>query len=98
MALKPLSRRYFDSVWNCDRSSVIAGAMAAMGMRSFRPSTSAALGPAVGGWARDTYGGFVGLFLVCAATAGIMLMATWFMKPPVHRRLREPTGLQGEAA
>jgi hypothetical protein len=25
-------------------------------------------------------------------------MATWFMKPPVHRRLPEPTGLQGEAA
>ncbi len=61
-------------------------------------STSAALGPAVGTWARDTDGGFVGLFLVCAATAGIMLMATWFMKPPVHRRLPVPTGLQGEAA
>jgi len=61
-------------------------------------STSAALGPAVGGWARDTYGGFVGLFLVCAATAGVMLAATWFMKPPVYRRLPEPTALQGEAA
>ena len=61
-------------------------------------STSAALGPAVGGWARDTFGGFVGLFLVCAATAGIMLVATWFMKPPVYRRLSPEAVLQGEAA
>jgi len=61
-------------------------------------STSAALGPAVGGWARDTFGGFVGLFLICAATAGIMLVATWFMKPPVYRRLPQEAVLQGEAA
>ena len=61
-------------------------------------STSAALGPAVGGWARDTFGGFVGLFLVCAATAGVMLVATWFMKPPIYRRQAAGAVLQGEAA
>jgi len=61
-------------------------------------STSAALGPAVGGWARDTFGGFVGLFLLCGATAAIMLAATWFMKPPVFRRPTAEAGLQREAA
>jgi len=61
-------------------------------------STSAALGPAFGGWARDTFGGFVGLFLFCAATAGIMLAATWFMRPPVLPGPREDPALQGEAA
>jgi MFS family permease len=61
-------------------------------------STSAALGPAFGGWARDTFGGFVGLFLVCAATAAIMFLATWFMRPPALQPDPEAAPLQGETA
>jgi MFS family permease len=45
-------------------------------------STSAALGPAVGGWARDTFGGFTVLFLLCTVATLIMLAATCFMTPP----------------
>jgi MFS family permease len=61
-------------------------------------STSAALGPAVGGWARDAFGGFVGLFMVCAATAAIMLVATWFMHRPTLQQDPQTSPLQGEAA
>ena len=45
-------------------------------------STAAALGPAVGGWARDTLGSFAGVFLLCALAAFVMLIATVFMTPP----------------
>jgi MFS family permease len=46
-------------------------------------STAAAIGPAVGGWARDTLGSFEGVFYLCALAALIMLVATAFMKTPV---------------
>ena len=45
-------------------------------------STSAAAGPAFGGWARDTLGGFAGVFLLCAATTLVMLIVTLFLAPP----------------
>jgi MFS family permease len=45
-------------------------------------STAAALGPALGGWARDAVGGFAGVFLLCALAAAVMLAATVFLKPP----------------
>jgi MFS family permease len=45
-------------------------------------STSAAIGPACGGWARDTLGSFSGMFLLCAAVTFAMLVATVFLKPP----------------
>jgi MFS family permease len=45
-------------------------------------STAAAVGPAAGGWARDTLGSFAGVFYVCALTAVIMLVATAFMRKP----------------
>jgi MFS family permease len=45
-------------------------------------STAAALGPAVGGWVRDRFGGFSGVFLVCAALSLAALLATAFMRPP----------------
>lgn len=47
-------------------------------------STSAALGPAFGGWARDVLGGFAQVFWVCAAAGAAMLLATVLMKPPRH--------------
>jgi MFS family permease len=53
-------------------------------------STAAALGPAVGGWARDTLGSFAGVFLLCALAALLMLIATVAMRPPdptARRRL-----------
>ena len=45
-------------------------------------STAAAIGPAVGGWARDTTGSFAGVFYLCAAAGGLMLAATVFMRAP----------------
>ena len=45
-------------------------------------STSAALGPAVGGWARDTIGSFTGMFWICVAITCAVLAATLFMRPP----------------
>lgn len=53
-------------------------------------STSAALGPAVGGWARDTLGSFAGVFYLCAAAALLMLTATMFMKAPVMASAQRP--------
>ncbi|HTW36768.1 MAG TPA: MFS transporter [Rhizomicrobium sp.] len=47
-------------------------------------STSAAFGPLFGGWARDTLGSFSGMFLLCAAISALILLATIFMRPPVH--------------
>ncbi|HEV2365273.1 MAG TPA: MFS transporter [Caulobacteraceae bacterium] len=52
-------------------------------------STAAALGPAVGGWARDTLGTFAGVFDLCALAALVMLIATLAMKPPVIAGARE---------
>ncbi len=48
-------------------------------------STSAAIGPAFGGWARDTLGSFSGMFLLCAAVTFAMLVATLFLSPPAVR-------------
>ncbi|MGH7009941.1 MAG: CynX/NimT family MFS transporter [Caulobacteraceae bacterium] len=45
-------------------------------------STAAAIGPAVGGWARDALGSFSDAFLLCAGLAFLMLIATIFMRPP----------------
>lgn len=45
-------------------------------------STSAAIGPAFGGWARDTLGSFSGVFLLCAMATVVMLVGTAFMQPP----------------
>jgi cyanate permease len=45
-------------------------------------STIAAVGPFVGGWARDLTGSFEGLFLVCGAVTAAMFAATLFLKPP----------------
>jgi MFS family permease len=50
-------------------------------------STSAAIGPAFGGWARDTLGSFSGMFLLCAAVTFAMLVATLFLSPPKPRDL-----------
>ena len=50
-------------------------------------STLAAVGPALGGWARDTLGGFSGVFLLCALATLLMLIATLFMTPPDLARL-----------
>jgi MFS family permease len=45
-------------------------------------STLAALGPALGGWARDEVGGFQGVFLICALAALVMLAASTVLKRP----------------
>lgn len=47
-------------------------------------STAAAIGPAVGGWARDIQGNFVGIFVACAGAAFLMLIASIFLRPPAH--------------
>jgi MFS family permease len=61
-------------------------------------STSAAIGPALGGWARDTLGSFTLMFLVCAAFTGAMLIATVFMRAPVLARSSEPDAQPEPAA
>jgi MFS family permease len=48
-------------------------------------STSAAIGPAVGGWARDTLGSFTGMFLLCALATFAMFIATLFLAPAKAR-------------
>ncbi|HEY2482198.1 MAG TPA: MFS transporter [Caulobacteraceae bacterium] len=53
-------------------------------------STTAALGPAVGGWARDTLGSFAGVFYLCAVAALLMLIATVLMKAPALASARRP--------
>jgi MFS family permease len=52
-------------------------------------STSAAIGPAVGGWARDVLGSFDAMFWLCVAISAGMLAATASMRPP---RLGEAAG------
>jgi MFS family permease len=49
-------------------------------------STSAAAGPAFGGWARDTLGSFTGMFWLCAAITLAVLAGTVFMRPPALAR------------
>ena len=58
-------------------------------------STLAAVGPAFGGWARDTLGSFAGVFLLCSLATLLMLAATVFMSPP---RLATKTGRVGRKA
>ena len=48
-------------------------------------STLAAAGPAFGGWAKDTFGSFEGLFLICGAVTSAMFLATLFLRPPTLR-------------
>ena len=45
-------------------------------------STTAALGPAAGGWARDTLGSFEDVFYLCALAGLVLLIATMLMKAP----------------
>ena len=47
-------------------------------------STSAAVGPAIGGWMRDRLGNFVLTFEVCALAALALLVAMAFLRRPVH--------------
>lgn len=59
-------------------------------------STSAALGPAFGGWARDTLGSFTGMFVLCALVAVGLFVATLFLRPPVMRTAAAPVGSPAE--
>jgi len=61
-------------------------------------STSAALGPAVGGWARDTLGSFTSMFWVCVAITCAVLAATLFMRPPALAATSERTRPAGAPA
>jgi MFS family permease len=61
-------------------------------------STSAALGPAFGGWARDTLGSFTGMFWLCVAVTTAILAATLFMRPPSLGRTSAATAPQERAA
>ena len=45
-------------------------------------STLAAAGPAFGGWAKDTFGSFEGLFLICGAITTAMFLTAIFLRPP----------------
>ncbi|MDB5427487.1 MAG: transporter [Phenylobacterium sp.] len=60
-------------------------------------STTAAIGPAFGGWGRDTLGSFTGMFWLCVVVTCLMLAATVFMRPPVPRIAPELEAL-GEGA
>ena len=53
-------------------------------------STLAAVGPALGGWARDTMGSFAGVFLLCALATLFTLVATLFMTEPRLVRAERP--------
>jgi MFS transporter, OFA family, oxalate/formate antiporter len=59
-------------------------------------STSAALGPAFGGWARDTLGSFTGMFVLCALVAVGLFVATLFLRPPVMKSAVAPVGTPAE--
>jgi MFS family permease len=56
-------------------------------------STIAAAGPAFGGWAKDTFGSFEGLFLVCGGVTTAMFAATLFLRPPAPKDARAPQPL-----
>ena len=45
-------------------------------------STTAAIGPALGGWARDLLGGFSLLFDVCAGASLLMMGPIAWLRPP----------------
>jgi MFS family permease len=61
-------------------------------------STVAALGPAFGGWARDSLGSFEGMFLLCTGITVAMLIATLFLQPPaLHRRTGVAPAVEGAA-
>ena len=61
-------------------------------------STVAALGPAFGGWARDSLGSFEGMFLLCTGITVAMLIATLFLRPPaLHRRTGVAPLVEGAA-
>jgi MFS family permease len=59
-------------------------------------STAAALGPAFGGWARDTLGSFEQVFLVCTGATFAMLVATVFMTPPRPAAIRGAQQLESQ--
>jgi MFS family permease len=63
-------------------------------------STSAAAGPAFGGWARDATGSFTGMFLLCAGAVVAMLVAACFLTPPTIDAAHKGRGprLQGGPA
>ena len=61
-------------------------------------STAAAVGPAFGGWARDTLGSFSGMFLLCSAITIIMLVATVFMNPPAMKDAKDIARLGEEVS
>ncbi len=60
-------------------------------------STVAAAGPAFGGWAKDTFGSFEGLFLVCGAITTAMFVATLLLRPPVLKQAPAPTPARAAA-
>ena len=53
-------------------------------------STAAALGPAVGGWTRDVFGSFTGVFHLCSAAGLVTLVATVLMRTPKLFEGRRP--------
>ena len=55
-------------------------------------STAAALGPAVGGWTRDVFGSFSGVFHLCSAAALVTLIATVAMRKPRVATVDLPVG------
>jgi MFS family permease len=59
-------------------------------------STAAAAGPAFGGWAKDTFGSFEGLFLVCGGVTAAMFVATLFLRPPALRGSPTPAPVPAE--
>jgi MFS family permease len=61
-------------------------------------STTAAIGPAFGGWARDTLGSFTGMFWLCVVVTGAMLVGTVFMRPPSLAKADAPGGAAGQRA
>ena len=61
-------------------------------------STTAAIGPAFGGWARDTLGSFSQMFLLCAGATTLLLVATVFMRPPVQRAAKAAEFIAERAA
>jgi MFS family permease len=57
-------------------------------------STSAALGPLFGGWARDAMGSFTDMFLVCVAVTVVFLIATLFLREPTAELVAETGPVQ----
>lgn len=53
-------------------------------------STSAAIGPALGGYVRDATGGFGPVFTACAAITGLFFLLTLLMKRPAISDTAEP--------